>query len=158
MTVAFGSATLRTARFEDGYALWLWANDSATRLWSGHRDSIPFEPHMTWLRHRLADQSTLLLISEDEAGTPLGSVRFETINDWQRARLSYVIAPRFRGQGRSRPLVSDAMARLMERHAPSEVWADVIKGNAASLKVFRGLGWGEEAGETADQVTFRWRP
>lgn len=150
-------APIRPARYEDGYALWLWANDATTRRWSGDREPIHFEQHMLWFAHRLADLGTLLLIAENESATPLGSVRFESNDQWRTARLSYVVAPRFRGQGYSRPLVTEAMRCLGEAHPRTGVWAEVMTGNVASLKVFRGLEWNEEAG-TAGQRKFWWRP
>ena len=158
MTVAVNATGLRPARFEDGYALWLWSNDPLTRRWSGSRAPIHFERHMVWLARRLADPSTLILFAEDEAGTPVGSVRFETTDGWQTARLSYVVAPRFRGQGRSRGLVSDAMRRLMEAHPAAQVWAEVLQGNEASLRVFRGLEWFRAPIPAGDKLTFWWRP
>jgi RimJ/RimL family protein N-acetyltransferase len=158
MTVVLNSTGLRPARFEDGYVLWLWSNDALTRRWSGHRSPIHIERHMAWLAQRLADPSALLLLAEDEESVPVGSVRFETTTGWQTARLSYVVAPRFRGQGRSRALVNDAMRRLTEVHPAAQVWAEVLQGNEASLKVFRGLQWAQAPIAAGDKLTFWWRP
>jgi len=158
VTVALNSTSLRPARFEDGYVLWLWSNDPLTRRWSGQRAPIHIERHMLWLAQRLTDASTLLLLAEDEEAAPVGSVRFETTDGWQSARLSYVVAPRFRGQGRSRALVVDAMRRLTEAHPAVRVWAEVLQGNEASLKVFRGLQWTQAPIAAGDKLTFWWRP
>ncbi len=155
MTAPTRTTAIRPARASDAYTLWLWANDAGTRRASHGRPEIPFDQHLAWMTSRLADSGTLLLMADDEGQASAGSVRFETADSWQTARLSYVIAPELRGTGRSRPLVLEAMARLDQIHPGTRVWAEVMEDNVASLRVFRGLGWTEACDRQPGAVTFR---
>jgi RimJ/RimL family protein N-acetyltransferase len=156
MTAPARTSAIRPARPDDAYALWLWANDADTRRASHGRAEIPFDQHLAWLSRRLADPATLLLVAEDVGNVPSGSVRFETTDGWQSACISYVIAPDFRGRGRSRPLVAEGLARLDQLYPGTRVWAQVMDENLPSLRVFRGLGWVEDEAQTLGVITF-WR-
>lgn len=156
MTAPTRTSALRPARADDAYALWLWANDADTRRASHGRGEIPFDQHLAWLSRRLADPATLMLVAEEESHLPMGAVRFESTDGWRSACISYVIAPGFRGMGRSRPLVCEGLARLDQLHPGTRVWAQVMTENLASLRVFRGLGWTEQPQDLSGAVTF-WR-
>jgi RimJ/RimL family protein N-acetyltransferase len=156
MTAPTRISAIRPARASDAYTLWLWANDAGTRSASHGREAIPFDQHLAWLTQRLGDAGTLFLVSDDDSHVPAGSIRFESSDGWQTARLSYVVAPEFRGAGRSRPLVGEGLSRLDQIHPGVRVWAEVMSDNAASLRVFRGLGWTESGEAGPGRVTF-WR-
>lgn len=143
---------LRRGVATDGYALWLWANDPETRNASFGREIIPWDVHIEWLERTLADPSALLLVG-DVRGQPVGSIRFDSHDDWCTARLSYVVAPEARGQGFSRPLVSQGVQWLRSCHPAATVHADVVQHNERSLRLFRHAGWSEER-EDAGVSTF----
>jgi RimJ/RimL family protein N-acetyltransferase len=137
--------TLRKVTERDAYALWVWANDLETRRASFGRPTIRWPDHIAWLCARLADPNAMYLIAELEGGQPAGSIRFDTSDNWQTARLSYVIAPEARGQGLSRALVSKGVAYLRDSHSRVAVRAEVVFDNKTSLHVFRSEGWEEQS-------------
>jgi GNAT superfamily N-acetyltransferase len=148
--------SLRCARSEDAYALWIWANDPATRAASFNRGSIVWEDHLRWLDHCLEDPGHVILLAELTAACPAGSVRFETPDGWKSARVSYVLAPEARGRGLSRPLLTAGVDWIRKLHFDVALWGDVAKGNARSLHLFRQIGWAEQD-RTPESVQF-WQP
>jgi RimJ/RimL family protein N-acetyltransferase len=143
---------LRAATMDDARALLDWANDPATRAASYGRAPIAWESHVTWLERALHDAATLVLIAESQEGERVGSVRFDTRDDWRTARLSYVVAPNRRGRGLSRAMVAVALRRLREAHPRVEPHATVMISNPASLRVFRDLGWRESAASESERA------
>jgi RimJ/RimL family protein N-acetyltransferase len=137
--------SLRPADAADAYALWLWANDAETRGASFGRPPIAWADHVRWLRARLADPHARLLVARDAEDCPIGSVRFDSVDGWRTARLSYVVAPEARGRGYGRPLVERGVAALRAAHPDVRVRAEVVPANARSVAVFRALGWRERS-------------
>jgi RimJ/RimL family protein N-acetyltransferase len=142
---------VRRASASDAYALWIWANDEATRAASFTHERISWDGHVRWLAQTLASDDKLVLIAESHDAQPLGSVRFDTVDAWRTARLSYVVAPESRGRGVSRPMIEAALRFLSEK-GPVEIHADVLRSNDRSARVFRALGWSAE--EREDSFTF----
>lgn len=135
---------VREARPEDAYALWIWANDLGTRTASNGRPEISWADHYKWFRDRLDDPSHTILLGLTPTDQPIGTIRFDSADEWATARLSYLVAPEARGLGLSAPLVSAGLMQLDRLHAHLNVWADVMLSNPRSLRVFRRLGWREE--------------
>ncbi|HEX7117799.1 MAG TPA: GNAT family N-acetyltransferase [Longimicrobiales bacterium] len=132
---------VRKARAEDAYALWLWANDADTRAASFGRPPIAWEDHVRWLGERLRRSDHLILVAESETGQPLGTVRFDTGDDWRIARLSYALAPEARGRGRARPMLSAGLDELYRCRPGVVVHADVLRDNHRSMRLFTGFAW-----------------
>ena len=153
ITMATPRLSLREVVATDAYTLWLWANDPATRRASHDRPSIPWAEHIRWLDRVLDGRDHIALIAEIER-QPIGSIRFDTVDGWATARLSYVVAPESRRRSLSRPLIETGIEFLRVRHPEAEVFADVREDNPASLRVFRGLGWGEGRSGAPDIVRF----
>jgi RimJ/RimL family protein N-acetyltransferase len=135
---------LRAARVEDAYPLWLWANDGASRAASGDRAPIPWLSHVVWYHERLDSPNAIILIGEDAGRRPVGAIRFETIDGWVHARLSYVVAPECRGEGIGWELLSSGVQALLARTPEVLIEAAVRGSNAASLRLFQRLGWRPE--------------
>jgi RimJ/RimL family protein N-acetyltransferase len=151
------SLTLREAGLRDAEVLWQWANDAETRRAAWDRAPIPWEDHLQWLGRTLASPAARTWIGVTENGELAGSIRFDTIDEWRTARLSYVVAPALRGKGYGRQLVETGVAAIRLEKPESTIVAEVRRGNEASLRVFRRLGWIEDAGdETRSQ--FRLTP
>jgi len=145
----------RLANPGDAYALWIWANDPATRAASGDRPLIPWSTHVRWLRGRLGSPDALILIAEDEHCRPVGTVRFETDDRWLHARLSYGLAPEARGFGLGLPLLAGALGELDRRTVDTAVTALVRPGNPASQRLFEKLRWSAEPAEGGAQAFVR---
>ncbi len=143
---------LRPALVAHAYALWIWANDPATRAASFGRPRIEWSGHLEWLTAQLADPAVLILVAESTSGCPCGVVRLETHDQWTTARLSYGLAPEARGQGLGRTLVVAGLDALRALHPVTQVHAAVSTSNAPSLRILRQLGWSES--HTTDRVLF----
>jgi RimJ/RimL family protein N-acetyltransferase len=142
--VTLDSLQFRKISRRDDYTLWIWANDAETRRASAGRQPISWSQHVEWLKARTDDPSAFLLIAEAADGQPVGSIRFDTQDDWRTARLSYVVAPEARGMGFSRKLVTAGITWLRKVHPEVAIRAEVDHANPKSLRVFRGEGWAEE--------------
>ena len=144
---------LRAAASADGATLLAWANDPGTRQASGNRPPVEWDHHRDWLAGRLGHPGTLFLIGESAAGQAVGSIRFETRDDWRTAVLSYVVAPEARGQGFGRALLVEGVSVLRRRYPSVRIEASVAEDNVASRRLFGNLGWDGETGE-AGRIRF----
>jgi methionyl-tRNA formyltransferase len=134
---------LRSARSDDAYSLWLWANDPAMRVAAFNPEHISWDTHLDWLKSKLSSPDVKLSLASNEAGRLLGCIRFETKDDWESAKLSYTIASEARGVGYGRRIVEEALAQLRFEHPGTVAVAEVKSSNAPSISVFRRLGWSE---------------
>jgi RimJ/RimL family protein N-acetyltransferase len=133
--------TLRGARGDDAYALWLWANDPDSRAASGDRAVISWADHLRWFGDRSSSPNARILIAENAEGRPVGCIRFETVDGWVGARLSYVVAPEARGNGIGGAILHEGTAALL-RLRPAVVIEALVRGsNAPSVKLFQRMGW-----------------
>ncbi|SDC00292.1 GNAT family N-acetyltransferase [Nocardioides lianchengensis] len=130
---------LRPARFDDADRLLAWRNERSTRAASLTQDVIEPAAHRSWLERRLADETCRLLIVELD-GTPVGQVRLDRSGG--DAEVSIGLAEHVRGRG-----VGAEALRLVRGALP---WPEVIRllahvreENAASLRLFAGLGYDE---------------
>jgi UDP-2,4-diacetamido-2,4,6-trideoxy-beta-L-altropyranose hydrolase len=125
---------LRLATRADAELLWRWANDPAVRRWSFSPDEIGWEEHVAWFETRLASADSVIYIAVDEAGGPLGQVRFDMTG--HRAEIGVSVAPTHRGQWRAAPLIRAAVDRVCEERSINTVVAQVKDENRASLQAF----------------------
>jgi RimJ/RimL family protein N-acetyltransferase len=145
---------LRRATPQDAYALWLWANDADTRAGSRGRDLIEWDEHIRWLNEQVTSDAAMIYVAESADRRPVASIRFDTRDGWQTARLSYVVAPESRGRGISNWLIRSGVDSLLRDHPSATVVAHVLQRNAASLRVFRNLGWREHQDATSGESHF----
>ena len=131
--------SLREARAEDIHLYFAWANDPEVRQQSFRAEAISWREHEAWFAQRLAE--AVLLIALDEAGVPLGQVRFERAEG--RWILHYSVAPEFRGVGLGAKMLAAAIAALRGRHPGARLRGAIKPGNTASLRVFSALGFKE---------------
>ncbi len=149
---------LRLATEADAYALWLWANDGATRAASFGRKEIAWEEHIRWLTGCLRSESHLILVARSASAQPVGVIRFDTTDGWKTARLSYAVAPEQRGRGHGGHIVSAGTTALRARHPAAAIWAEVTEGNEPSLRIFRGsAGWMETGSSGSGVLKFWYR-
>jgi RimJ/RimL family protein N-acetyltransferase len=151
MSAGIIDITLVRASRADAYALWVWANDEASRAASGSRPPIPWEEHDAWCTRVLQDPSHRVFIGRLNRSRPIGTVRFDSQDNWGSARLSYVVAPEARGHGWGKRLIELGLAELSVK---TRVWGDVLPTNAPSLAIFRALGWDETV--RGDEVCRFW--
>jgi RimJ/RimL family protein N-acetyltransferase len=94
--------------------------------------SIEFEGHRTWLVNSLADPDRQIYVGE-HLGVPVGTVRADRVaHVW---RLSWTIAPEFRGRG-----LGVRMVRLLASSIQGAIEAVVKPGNRASIRIAEAAG------------------
>jgi RimJ/RimL family protein N-acetyltransferase len=142
---ASGRITLRPAGPDDCDQLWRWVNDPVVRASSFSGDSIKLDAHQRWFAARLDDPRSLIFIAEDEAGSPVGQIRFDLAGD--AAEIDVTVDPSQRGRGIGAVLIARGVAALFERHDVAVVRARVKQSNVASIAAFRRAGF-EPASET----------
>jgi len=112
---------LRVASEEDALLLWQWTNDAATRRYSFSAEPISWDSHQAWYAERLASPYTRLWILELQK-VPVGQIRYDR-TDGRTARISFSIAPGYRGLGLGTQLLSVSADR-----ACRELKVDAVEG------------------------------
>jgi UDP-2,4-diacetamido-2,4,6-trideoxy-beta-L-altropyranose hydrolase len=134
------SLQLRVASEEDMLLLWQWANEAATRRNSFSSEPISWVSHQAWYAAKLMSSDTRLWVLELQK-VPVGQIRYER-TDPRTARISFSIAPAYRGMGLGTQLLS-----LSADRAGRELRVDTVEGitfaeNRASNHAFLNAGFG----------------
>lgn len=149
-----GILTLRPAHVEDAYPLWIWANNEETRDASGSTGTIAWRAHAGWLLAGVTSPEHRIWMGRDGEGLIVGSVRFDSVDGWKSARLSYVVAPESRGKGYGTQLVAIGTYYLRHEFPGINLLADVRDDNAASRRIFQKLLWREGGDDNVHRFTF----
>ena len=141
----------RDATAQDEALLLEWANDPHARAQGFHPERISPRQHHAWFAARLArPQDCLLLIATSPAGMPVGVLRFEREDaHWT---ISYSLDPAFRGWGHGQRLLAGGIEALQRRIGPATVQGWVRRDNAASLRIFRALGFDETRADRGGEL------
>ncbi|GAB2590495.1 hypothetical protein GCM10027034_23830 [Ramlibacter solisilvae] len=132
----------RNAEAGDETLLLHWANDPEARRHALNPGAIAPRGHHLWFSARLARPADCrILIARSPAGTPVGQVRFE--REGSSWTVSYSLDAAFRGLRLARPLLEGAIAALRAAVPSPALVAWVKPDNAASLQIFRGMGFQE---------------
>ena len=115
------SLQLRVASQEDALQLWQWANETATRHNSFTAEPISWISHQAWYAAKLTSPDTRLWILEVQK-VPVGQIRYDR-TDSGTARISFSIAPAYRGMGLGTQLLS-----LSADRAGRELKVDIVEG------------------------------
>jgi RimJ/RimL family protein N-acetyltransferase len=134
------SIDLRSAAAADGPMLWKWRNDPLTRRMFRTGHMIPWEEHAAWFAEVLQDPGKILLIAQD-AGGPIGVVRFDSIADG-RAEVSINVNPERRGQRLGQAALVAACGHAFSELGLTQLSADIRPDNAASIAIFTRIGFG----------------
>jgi RimJ/RimL family protein N-acetyltransferase len=126
---------LRKATIEDSDLLLAWRNDDATRINSLNSAPIQPDEHARWLdcSIRSADRSLFII---EESGTPVGTVRIDSLPDGQKD-LSWTIAPERRGSG----IGKQAVQKAIDEHPDWVFVARIKTTNAASIRIAEHAGF-----------------
>lgn len=128
---------IRPATADDAMDLLAWRNDPVTRAMSGDSAEIGRDAHLAWFARALADPDRVIYVAET-GGAKIGMARFD--RDGAAWIASVAVAPDHRGKGHGAALMRLALADLLAKR-PGDVFARVREGNAASLRLFEGLGF-----------------
>jgi UDP-2,4-diacetamido-2,4,6-trideoxy-beta-L-altropyranose hydrolase len=131
---------LRRARTDDGRLLWEWVNDPDVRSASFASGYISWEAHVKWLEDKLLQNGSLILIAEDDEGTPVGQIRFDSLQAGEGlegdAKVDVSVAKTRRGHGLATTLIKLGMRALLRERNSNRVHAFVKPANVSSVRVF----------------------
>ena len=136
-----------------------WTNDPVVRQHSFSPKPVARAEHEAWLRARLADPNSLLLLAEDiDSGAPVGLIRFQVAGTL--ATLSYQLAAAWRGRGLAAPLLLAGTEAVQQRFPRvRRVQGQVRAANLASGRAFERAGFERaalEADAPAEGLNFVW--
>lgn len=124
--------TLRPASMEDAETLLEWRNDPDTRKASHSTEEVDRSEHFSWFSRTLKNTDRKLYVAEKD-GDAIGTVRADVSNGvWE---LSWTIAPKLRGRGLAKTMVS-----LLAKNIKEPVCAEVKAENTASAKIAEYAG------------------
>jgi RimJ/RimL family protein N-acetyltransferase len=140
-----GGVFLRRATVGDTRLLWEWANDPVARSASFSSSPIPWETHEAWFAEKLSQEKCLILIAEDEEGSPLGQIRFDARPNGD-CEVDVSVDPAKRGQGRAAALIRRGVQTVLRQKRCLRIHAFVKPENQASGRAFESAGF-ESLGE-----------
>jgi UDP-2,4-diacetamido-2,4,6-trideoxy-beta-L-altropyranose hydrolase len=144
---------LRETRKSDCGLLFEWVDDPVARAASFQSGPISWENHSLWFAERLRDPRSVIYIGENVKGEAVGLVRFQLTDE--NALLSVNVAPKFRGQGWGRELITLSTHSLVRARSVRRVDAFVKPDNHRSVRLFEASGFRNAGKErVADQDAF----
>ena len=149
------SIRLRPATHGDSEILLTWRNAPEIRSNSFNSKTIEPAEHIKWYKQKLKDPSCLFFIAEDNAGNPVGQVRFEHYEDY--AIISISVAPNMKGKGIGTRMTQLGCIALHEKWPGTIVTAQIKHDNPASISMFGKAGFIEKI-STEDHLEFHWFP
>ena len=112
------------------------------------------DDHLSWLTSHLASATSLLLVGIDDAGEPVGQIRFEKVGAVAEMHVS--VAAARRGQGYGATLIRVGAARAFSHWGDiGEVVGLVKVDNTFSMRAFQAASFTQVA-RSGEPVT-RWR-
>lgn len=145
---------MRRASLEDESLLLSWVNDPEVREQSFHQDPITASAHGKWFRARLLDSNCIILIGENEAGLPVGQVRFDINLNLYEAVIDISIDSSIRGMGISSILLDKSMSICTSLVKNIKFIAEVRKDNIPSQSLFNRLQFKEIESRRPGSITF----
>ena len=136
--------TYRTAQPVDARLYFTWANDPDTRQQSFNSAPISLEAHTAWFTRKVTDPNTLLLVFSNEAGQPVGQVRFERtpVADMpDEIIIGLSVDAKQRGKGLASQLIQQGCAVCRKRWDAVAIHAYIKPENQASVRAFERAGF-----------------
>jgi len=125
---------VRPAQEDDGFLLWLWANDSETRKNSFTSQSIAWWTHEQWYGRILKSPDCRVWILEHRH-IPVGQIRYERLNA-STAQISFSVGARFRGKGMGTRLLDLTMGMAGQELGTNCAQGVTFADNEASRRAF----------------------
>jgi len=141
---------VRLANDLDSSIIYAWRNEPRTRSSSRSSHIISREEHDAWFTSSLANKNLHLFIVELDAGTPIGTVRFDRERE-NVFEVSVTVSPLYRGQGLGAAVLLSCEASLLLHFSSALLRAFIKPGNSISVKLFESCeyvnvsnGWWEK--------------
>ena len=126
--------SIRLARGNDAFLLWLWASDPETRTNSFSPQPIAWGTHEQWYTRHLRSPDSRIWILEYRQ-VPVGQIRYDRI-DAETAQISFSVAPRFRGRGMGTRLLDSTVGLAGRELRVQRVQGIAFIDNVASRQAF----------------------
>ncbi|MGH9775337.1 MAG: UDP-2,4-diacetamido-2,4,6-trideoxy-beta-L-altropyranose hydrolase [Candidatus Acidiferrales bacterium] len=131
---------LRRAGEGDRELLWRWANDPEVRSSSFSNRSIAWEEHVSWFAKKLADPNCRMFVGMNDAGMPVGQVRFD-VDTHGEAEVDLSVDQANRGCGYGSLLIRCGMEMISTVAGTRRIHAYLKQENASSQKAFERAGF-----------------
>lgn len=129
---------LRIADINDTELTYKWASDKNVRQYAFSTKSIEFSEHSKWFKEKIQSKNCLYFILEN-AIERIGSIRLD-FDESNNATISYLIDPKFHGNGYGKIILNMALIRLKELGYSNLNIIGFVKGeNIASVKIFENF-------------------
>lgn len=151
-------AYLRSVEEADRELLFEWANDAETRRQSFTTSPISWEEHTAWFARTQADENCRhwILMICDETAYPAGVLRLVRDEDEKAYRISYSIAPAWRGHGYGSLLLTLAK-KWAAAMCPDciKLYGEVKAENTASVRCFEKAGYEKDTKKADEEGAVR---
>lgn len=146
------SIRLRKATLDDCRTLFNWRNDQVTVAMSLVSEPVPWESHVAWFENSLVNPKRHLLVAEQD-GNPVGTIRFDDLDD--TSEISITVSPDQRGKGMGTSLLDAADEWAREELGLDRIIARIKESNPASIAIFKKSGYEiTETGEVLSLVKY----
>jgi len=141
---------LRPLTGQDSSLLFEWVNDPEVRAVSFSSEDVTWQAHSQWFEKKLASIATgesAIFVAEDEDGTPIGQIRFDSRTDgeWE---VDVSLSAAVRGRGFGGELIRRGVRIMREKGNAGRVHAFVKPSNAASVKAFERSAFRRQGAES----------
>ena len=127
---------LRPVREADCKLLWEWVNDPEVRASAFSSNPIPWQDHVQWFKHKLQDSNCYIFIAHDERDTPIGQIRFDTLENKQ-AKIDVSVDKGKRRLGYGSLIINMSIKELFRLTSIRTVHAFIKPHNRNSARAFK---------------------
>lgn len=145
------NASLRKAVVEDMNQTFTWATDENVRKYAFSSDKISLEMHKPWFEKKIQDGHCMYFLLETPLHPPLGSLRIDINEEEKTGLISYLIDPKYHGQGWGIALLVMGQHEAKKRGIHRLI-GEVMPENSSSCAIFAKLGY--DAEELSDRIRY----
>lgn len=125
---------IRPAQISDAETMFAWQRDRDVRRWSFSAGPESFADHCDWLRRRLCDPGSVVLLFELRDGMPVGCIRFESEDDHWTCGIT--LDANFRGRRLATLVLRMGIEYFLAQRPHASIDAWIKPENEASRRTF----------------------
>lgn len=131
---------LRAASIADAKLLFDWANDPVVRATAFATEDISWEDHINWLKKKLRNETSSILIAETKGQDQVGQIRFDLIGE-AHVIVDVHTSAAHRGKAYGSKIIFMG-TEFLRKHSNIELISAYVKmGNDRSFKAFMKAGF-----------------
>jgi RimJ/RimL family protein N-acetyltransferase len=143
---------LRFATEQDVEITFDWASDKIVRQYAIQKEEISYDIHRKWFASKIKASDCVYFIAEVN-NTPIGSIRFDINDKKNEALLSFLLNPKFHGNGYGKEILKKGSEKVFNLKKLSRIIGVVDIDNIPSLNTFKSLGF-EQVSKIDTYITF----